>query len=259
MKVEVFMTQATIFFGHGSPMNAIEDNQFSRQWREIGASLPQAKAILVVSAHYETDGVKIACAQNQKTIHDFYGFPDELFAVQYPARGDFVLARRIIEILGEGEIDENWGLDHGAWSVLVHTHPQPEMPILQLSLDRKKSAQEHYNLAKKLAILRDEGVLIIASGDIVHNLRTINWRGGAYDWAQKFNDEIVAAVAQEDHEKVINFATLDGAKMAVPTNEHFLPLLYLLALQRDSDKTEIFNNEIDLGSISMTGIMFSED
>lgn len=133
------------------------------------------------------------------------------------------------------------------------------MPILQLSLDRKKSAQEHYDLAKKLTILRDEGVLIIASGDIVRNLRAINWGGGAYDWAQKFNDEIVAAVAQRDHEKVINFATLDGPKMAVPTNEHFLPLLYLLALQRDSDKTEIFNNEIDLGSISMTGIMFFDD
>ncbi len=250
------LIQPAIFFGHGSPMNAIEDNHFSRKWREIGANLPPAQAILVVSAHYETNGVKIACSQNKKTIHDFYGFPDELFAVQYPARGDFTLARKIIEILGEGEIDENWGLDHGAWSVLVHTHPQPKMPILQLSLDRKKSPQQHYEMAKKLSILREEGVLIIASGDIVHNLRTINWRGGAYDWAQKFNDEIIAAIVQSDHEKIINFATLDGAKMAVPTDEHFLPLLYILALKREEDRVEIFNNEIDLGSIAMAGIAF---
>lgn len=249
------MTQPVIFFGHGSPMNAIEDNLFSQKWREIGSSLLSAKAILVISAHYETNGVKISCSQNQKTIHDFYGFPDELFAVQYPARGDFKLARRILEILGEGEIDEKWGLDHGAWSVLVHSHPQPQVPILQLSLDRKKSPQQHYDLAKKLAVLRDEGVLIIGSGDIVHNLRAINWRGGAYDWAQKFNDEIVAAILAGDQQKIINFAKIPDAKMSIPTDEHFLPLLYILALQRKSDKIEIFNNEIALGAISMTGVM----
>jgi len=246
--------QPTIFFGHGNPMNAVEDNQFSQKWREIGKSLPQARAILVVSAHYETSGVKVACAQNQKTIHDFYGFPDELFAVQYPARGDLALAQRIIEILGEGEIDENWGLDHGAWSVLIHTHPQPEMPILQLSLDRNKSPQQHYELAKKLSILRDEGVLIVASGNIVHNLRTIDWRGGAYDWAKEFNDEIVAAILANDFAKIINFESLKHSKLAVPTPEHFLPLLYILALKKDEETVEIFNNEIDLGSISMAGI-----
>lgn len=251
------MTQPAIFFGHGSPMNAIEDNQFSRKWCEIGKSLPQARAILAVSAHYETDGVKISCAQNQKTIHDFYGFPDELFAVQYAARGDFMLARDILKILGEGEIDESWGLDHGTWSVLLHTHPKPEIPVLQLGLDRKKSAQQHYEFAKKLSQLRDEGVLIIASGNIVHNLRMLNWKGGAFDWAKDFDNQILAAILQGDHEKVINFSTLANSKLAVPTPEHFLPLLYILALQRQGDKVEIFNNEVDLGSISMTSILIS--
>ncbi len=246
------MTQSAIFFGHGSPMNAIEDNQFSRKWREIGGDLKMPKAILIISAHYETQGVKVACAHDQKTIHDFYGFPDELFAVQYEAHGDFKVAQRIIELLGEGEIDQNWGLDHGAWSVLIHTHPQPRMPILQLSLDRNKSPQQHYEIAKKLSPLRDEGILIIASGNIVHNLRAINWRGGSYDWAQSFNDEIVVAILQKDHQKIINFAEIKDAAKSVPTTEHFLPLLYILGLQRGEDKITIFNNEIDLGSISMT-------
>lgn len=250
------MTQPVIFFGHGSPMNAIEDNKFSQKWREIAASIPKAKAILVISAHYETNGVKIACAENQKTIHDFYGFPDELFAVQYKAHGDFDLAHRIVEILGEGEIDEKWGLDHGAWSILVHTHPQITIPVLQLSLDRKKSPQEHYNLAKKLAILRDEGVLIIGSGNIVHNLRLINWNGGAYDWAKKFDDEVIKAILSGDDKNIINFNVLENVKLAVPTDEHFLPLLYITALRRDEDKVEIFNNQIDLASISMSGILF---
>lgn len=248
------MIQPTIFFGHGSPMNALEDNHFSRKWCEVGSALPQARAILVISAHYETFGVRISCAQNQKTIHDFYGFPDELFAVQYPACGDSTIARTILEILGEGEIDENWGLDHGAWSVLMHTHPYPKIPVLQLSLDRKKTPQQHYELAKKLSQLRDENVLIIASGNIVHNLRMIKWNGEEYEWAKKFNDEIVAAILQRDHEKIINFTTLTSSKLAVPTSEHFLPLLYVLALQRDNDNITIFNNAIDLGSISMTSI-----
>ncbi len=249
------MTQPVIFFGHGSPMNALEENIFTQKWREIGLSLPQARAILMISAHYETNGVKIASSPNQKTIHDFYGFPDELFAAQYPARGDLVVANRVIEVLGEGEIDQNWGLDHGAWSVLAHTHPRPEVPILQLSLDRKKSPQEHYELAKKLSILRDEGVLILASGNIVHNLRNIDWQGGAYNWARDFNNEIVAAILVGNVEKIINFESLKHSKLAVPTPEHFLPLLYILALKQGQENLEIFNNEIDLGSISMTGFL----
>ncbi len=248
-------TQSAVFFGHGNPMNAIEDNNFSRKWREIGRELQSAKAILVISAHYETQGVKIACAEQQKTIHDFYGFPDELFAVQYQARGDFDVARKIIEILGEGEVDQNWGLDHGAWSVLVHTHPQPKIPVLQLSLDRNKSAQQHYQMAQKLATLRDHGVLIVASGNIVHNLKMMKWRGGEYDWAQSFNDEIVEAIQQKDHQKIIDFTFLNDCAKAVPSAEHFLPLLYILAVQRASDKMVIFNNEIDLASIAMTSLL----
>jgi 4,5-DOPA dioxygenase extradiol len=253
------MIQPTIFFGHGSPMNAIEENFFTLQWRNLVKGLPEPKAILVISAHYETNGVKIACAKNQKTIHDFYGFPNELFAVKYSAHGDFDLAKRILEILGEGEIDENWGLDHGAWSILLHTHPEPKMPILQLSLDRKKSPQEHFEFAKKLAILREEGVLIIGSGNIVHNLRVLDWKGGAYDWAKEFNDKIIEAILANDHSKVINFFALTNAKMAVPTSEHFLPLLYILALKKDGEKIKIFNDEIDLGSISMAGILISQN
>ncbi len=249
------MTQPAIFFGHGSPMNAIEDNHFTQKWREIGLSLPQAQAILVISAHYETNGVKVASSSNQKTIHDFYGFPDELFAVQYPACGDLAVARRVIKILGEGEIDQNWGLDHGAWSVLVHTHPQPKVPILQLSLDRKKSPQAHYDLARKLSVLRDEGILILASGNIVHNLRTIDWQGGIYDWAKKFNDKIIQEILAANDQNVINFMGFEHSKLAVPTPEHFLPLLYILALRRESDRLEIFNNAIDLGSIAMSGLL----
>ncbi len=251
------MIQPVIFFGHGNPMSAIVPNKFASKWQEIGRSLPKAKAILVISAHYETKGVKISCSNNQKTIHDFYGFPDELFAVQYNAKGDAELAKKIIEVLGEGEIDQNWGLDHGAWSVLLHSHPNPDIPILQLSLDRHKTPQQHYDLAKKLAILRDEGVLVIASGDIVHNLRVMDWNGAKYDWAREFNDEIMAAIIANDHQKIINFTTIKNSKLAVPTDEHFLPLLYILALKKAEDKLEIFNDEIDLGSISMTGIIFA--
>ncbi|MBU6140019.1 MAG: 4,5-DOPA dioxygenase extradiol [Proteobacteria bacterium] len=248
--------QPAIFFGHGSPMNAIEDNQFTQKWREIASGLPEAKMILIISAHYETNGVKVACSKNQKTIHDFYGFPDELFAVQYPARGDSAWAQRVLEVLGEGEIDENWGLDHGAWSILLHTHPKPQIPVLQLSLDRAKSAREHFELAKKLSVLCNEGVLILGSGNIVHNLRLLNWGGGSYDWAEQFNQEIVAAILAKDDEKVINFTKIAQSKLAVPTSEHFLPLLYILALRRESDRLELFNNAIDLGSISMVGVMF---
>jgi len=251
-----------IFFGHGSPMNAIEENLYSESWvemvKKISAdenSAEKPRAILVISAHYETNGTKVTSNQQQKTIHDFYGFPPKLFAVKYEPPGDLKLAKRLQEILPEVELDDSWGVDHGAWSVLVHTHPAAEIPVIQLSIDHNKTTQQHYELAKKLRVLREEKILIIGSGNIVHNLRMIDWHSKqAYPWAVEFNNSIVEAIEKNDHETILNFVKISGAKNSVPTSEHFIPLLYVLALQEKGEKVELFCNRMELGSISMASV-----
>jgi len=247
-----------IFFGHGSPMNAIEQNRFTKGWIEVTKNIPKPKAILAISAHYETDGIKITSNKKQKTIHDFYGFPPELFALKYEPAGNLDLAKHLQEIFPEAQLDDSWGLDHGTWSVLTHTHNQADIPTIQLSIDKNKTPRQHYELAKKLRILRDE-ILIIGSGNIVHNLRLLDWSNNKiFPWAEKFNQTITKAILENDHETIIDFQKIDGASQSVPSNEHFIPLLYILALQEKTESAKIFNDEIELGSISMASVIIGE-
>jgi 4,5-DOPA dioxygenase extradiol len=251
--------QPAIFFGHGSPMNALEQNRYTKSWAEIAKTTPNPKAILVISAHYETVGTKITSNEKLKTIHDFYGFPPQLFEIKYEPFGDLELAKKIQKLIPNSQLDSSWGIDHGAWSVLIHTHPKAAIAVLQLSIDKNKTPRQHYELAKKLRALRDE-ILIIGSGNIVYNLGLINWRAKEpFDWAIKFNAEVKKALLENDHEKIIEFYQLAGAALAVPTIEHFIPLLYVLAQQKENEKAEIFCEGIELGSISMMSVKVKND
>ena len=246
-----------LFIGHGSPMNAIEDNEFSRAWAEVGQSIPKPKAILCISAHWETEGTRVTAMERPRTIHDFHGFPKPLFDLDYPAPGDPALARLIRETVPDVPIilDSDWGLDHGAWSVLCRMFPRADIPVVQLSLDRTQAPAFHYGLGKSLRELRNRGILIVASGNIVHNLRTVVWQDTAYDWALKFDDQIKRLIASGNHDAIIRYEQLgDAAKAAVPTPEHFLPLLYLLGLQEAGEEVKLFNAKVTLGAISMTSL-----
>ena len=248
-----------LFIGHGSPMNAIEDNAWRRKWQQLGETLPRPRAVLCVSAHWETRGVAVTAATKPETIHDFYGFPRELFAMQYPASGDPQLAQDIARRVGDEVIlvhpDAKRGLDHGAWSVLCAMYPDADVPVLQLSLDTRQPGAWHYALAQRFAFLRDEGVLIFGSGNIVHNLRLLRFDDPApLPWALRFRDRVNALIAVRDHAALCNWPALGAeAALAVPTPEHYLPLLYTLALRRDDDGVEIFNDDV-FASLSMTSI-----
>lgn len=250
------MRMPALFLGHGSPMNAIEDNEFHRAWGEVALHLPRPKAVLCVSAHWETRGVYATGAAQPETIHDFYGFPQALFDVQYRAPGDPVLARRAAELAGARQ-DPGRGLDHGAWGVLIAMYPDAGVPVVQLSLDTAQPGAFHYALAKKLAPLRDEGILVLGSGNIVHNLGV--WHPGdgrPYDWALRFDAEVRRRIDAGDHEALADYASLgEDARMAVPTPEHYLPLLYVLALQEKGEMPGYFNDQVTT-SISMTSVMF---
>ncbi len=244
--------QNLLFVGHGNPMYAIEENNFTQTWQNLGKNLSKPKAIVVISAHWETVGTFVTAMVNPRTIHDFYGFPPELFAVQYNAPGNPDLAKEISAQTGI-ELDENWGLDHGTWSVLKHLFPKADTPVLQISLDRTKTALEHYDFAKKLKFLRHENILIIGSGNIVHNLRMVNFRNNFGDeWANSANEILKELVVNDEHTQLINYQKLGSeVQLAIPTPEHFLPLLYVLALKNKGEKIEIFNDVVELGSISM--------
>jgi 4,5-DOPA dioxygenase extradiol len=246
-----------LFLGHGSPMNAIELNEFSSSWQRIGKALPHPAAVICISAHWETCGTFITAMEKPSTIHDFGGFPQALFDVQYPAPGDPELARETINLVTNSEIkpDSKWGLDHGCWSVMKHLYPDADIPVIQLSLDYNKSPQEHYNLAQQLSTLRKKGVLIMGSGNIVHNLRMINWHkpGEGFDWAQEANETIKKLILNGDHIKLANYKSLGhDVELSVPTPEHFLPLLYSLGLKENSEDITIHNDKLVMGSISMT-------
>ena len=225
----------TLFIGHGNPMYAIEENEFTQKWQELGQILPKPTAIVVISAHWETVGTFVTAMENPGTIHDFYGFPPLLFEVEYPAKGNPELAQKIVDKVKQTrvELDFKWGLDHGTWSVLRHIFPKADAPVLQISLDRTKSTGWHYEFAKELQFLRKERVLIIGSGNIVHNLRMINFRQKeGNDWANSANETLKNLVLTDKHDDLINYQNL-GAEiaLAVPTPEHYLPLLYILALK----------------------------
>jgi 4,5-DOPA dioxygenase extradiol len=228
-------------------------------WRALGGALLRPRAVLMVSAHWFVDEVAVTAEKQPKTIHDFYGFPESLYQITYPAPGAPWLAQRVRDLLAPAPVRaaEDWGLDHGTWSVLAHVYPEADVPVVQLSLDRRGDGQFHYELGKRLRPLRNEGVLIAGSGDVVHNLRAMRRDGSSepFDWAVRFNDRVKAAVVAGDHAPLVDWETLgDDARLSAPTPEHYLPLLYVLAQQEEDDEVAFFNDRIELGSISMLGV-----
>jgi len=249
-----------LFVGHGSPMNAIEQNEFTESWQSVSRALPKPNAILCISAHWETKGTYITAMDKPPTIHDFGGFPQALFDVQYPAPGSPELAVQTKNMITSANVglDEKWGLDHGAWSVIKVMYPEADIPVIQLSLDYYQKPQYHYDLAKELSKLRDKGVLILGSGNMVHNLRILDWnrRDQGFDWAQEANLKFKKLIIDNDHQQLINYKNLGHeVELAVPTPEHFLPLLYSLALKDKADEVSFFNDKTVMGSISMTSLI----
>lgn len=247
------------FIGHGSPMNAIETSQFSIAWRSIADSIEKPSAILCISAHWMTKGTQVTAMNYPRTIHDFGGFPQALFDVKYPAKGSPELAKEITEQIKTTNIkldQGNWGLDHGSWSILRQMYPNADIPVLQLSLDYNQDAQFHYELGRELNFLRTKKVLIIGSGNIVHNLRTISWENKTgFDWAIKFDNLVKEKIKEKDHTSLINYKDLDSeALLSIPTPEHYYPLLYILGLQNDNDEISFPVEGSELGSISMTSV-----
>ncbi len=256
-----------LFLGHGSPMNAIEDNEFVQGWREIGKSLPKPDAILCISAHWETRGTFVTAMENPVTIHDFGGFPRALFDVQYPAPGSPELAKETKRIIKKTEVgfNENWGIDHGCWSVIKHLYPKADVPVIQLSLDYYQTPQYHYDLAKELIPLRTKGVLIVGSGNIVHNLGMVAWdklntADYGFDWAQEAREKMKKFILTDDHKSLIDYKSQGKAfNLSVPTPEHFLPLLYALALKDEGEKVNIFNDKTVAGSLAMTSVKIAKE
>lgn len=251
-----------LFVGHGSPMNGIEDNTFSRTWATFGNEIPKPKAVLVISAHWLTTGSHITAMPNPKTIHDFGGFPQALFDVQYPAPGDPELAAVAASLVTSTQVglDHDWGLDHGTWSVIRHMYPDADIPVLQFSIDYSKPPQYHYDLAKQFKALRKKGVLIIGSGNMVHNLRMVAWdklREPEYgfDWAIEMNSVFKEKIGNNDFQSLIDYEKLNpAAKLAIPTPDHYYPLLYAMALQDSKDDVNFFNDKAVGGSLTMTSV-----
>lgn len=255
-----------LFLGHGSPMNAIEENEFVTGFRKVGSEITKPNAILCISAHWETRGTYVTAMENPKTIHDFGGFPQELFEVQYPAPGHPGLAQEAKEIVTQTnvELDDKWGLDHGAWSVIKHMYPDADVPVIQMSLDYRQSPRFHYELAKELASLRQKGVLIVGSGNLVHNLRRVAWDklddiGFGFDWALEADDKMKKFILDGNHDALVNYDKQDSAfQLAIPTPEHYLPLLYTMALKGTKDHVSIFNDKAVGGSLTMTSVKIAE-
>ncbi|HEY5925321.1 MAG TPA: 4,5-DOPA dioxygenase extradiol [Kofleriaceae bacterium] len=246
-----------VFVGHGSPMNAIDDNRYTRVWRAIGESVPRPRAVLVVSAHWFIGYTAVTAMTRPRTIHDFFGFPEALFAVDYAAPGDPDVAKEVVEAVKPrftGLDHDSWGIDHGAWSVLVHMFPKADIPVLQLSINAVKDLAYHVDLAARLATLRRQGVLIVASGNVVHNLRRLNMqqREEPFDWAQRF-DDAARTIMTEAPENVLSLAQHADFSSAVPTTEHFIPLLYVAALASQASKrASVLVDGYFAGAISMT-------
>jgi 4,5-DOPA dioxygenase extradiol len=248
-----------LFIGHGSPMNGIEDNEFSEHWVQLGQEMTPPKAVLCISAHWFTKGTHITAMEKPQTIHDFGGFPKQLFDVQYPAPGDPVLAKEAASLIHKTNVglDHEWGLDHGTWTVVRRMFPEANIPVLQLSINYTKSPQFHYELAKELSSLRKKGVLIIGSGNMVHNLGILNWNltNSGYDWAVEMNEKFKHLISSGDHAPLIKYETLgQAAKLSIPTPEHYLPLLYTLGLKEENESVSFFNDKTLMGSISMTSV-----
>ena len=252
------MKMPAIFIGHGSPMNAIEHNQYTETWAKLGRRF-KPKAILMISAHWFTEGVLTQNEEQPKKINDMYGFPEALYTLSYPVEGDAALTESLISILGDAvTISDGWGSDHGSWSVLVHMYPEHNIPVVQLSVNRRGTPREQYEIGKKISHLRDEGYMVIGSGNVVHNLGQIRWdMNGALPWAESFDDAIEDAIRNEAYEDVINYHQYgEPAYLSVPTPDHFFPLLSVLGAASPDDQLTVFNKGYEYGSLSMTGYLF---
>lgn len=253
-----------LFVGHGSPMNAIEDNEFSRTWTKFGKEIPKPKAVLVISAHWLTNGTYVTAMEKPRTIHDFGGFPQELFNVQYPANGSPEVAAETAKLITSTNVgfDHEWGLDHGTWSIVKHMYPNADIPVLQLSIDYSKPAQYHFDLAQQLKSLRSKGVLIIGSGNMIHNLGMVAWDklqepGFGFDWAIEMNTIFKDKIGNRDFKSLIDYEKLgSAAKLAIPTPDHYYPLIYSIALQDKQDEINFFNDKLVGGSLNMTSVKF---
>lgn len=258
---EASQKMPVLFLGHGSPMNGIAENQFVAEFRKLGKELQAPRAILCISAHWETRGTFVTAMANPRTIHDFGGFPEALYDVQYPAPGSPELALETQRIITNTQVglDEKWGLDHGSWTVIKHLYPDADIPVIQMSIDYTKPAQYHYDLARQLASLRKKGILIVGSGNMVHNLRKVAWDKislpYAHDWAKEASEKMKSFILNDDHQKLIDYKKQGSAfDLAIPTPDHYLPLIYALALKDESDSVSLFNDEPLGGSLTMTSV-----
>lgn len=249
-----------VFVGHGSPMNAIEDNEYSRTWKSIAKRIPKPEVILSISAHWFTKGTKIMNEESPKMIYDMYGFPDELYKVRYNPPGSPRVAKVSKELISkETEYDNSWGIDHGTWSVLVHMYPERDIPVFQISVDAYAPPEVHYKIGSELKSLREQGVLIFGTGNIVHNLRLVDWRMGSkgFDWAYEFDEYIYENIINKKYNHILNFNDMcSAAKYAVPTPDHFYPLLYTLGASDEEDKVSVFNKSCELGALTMTSYLW---
>jgi len=252
------MRQPVVFFGHGNPLNALEENGWTRAWSAIGRELPRPRAILAISAHWYLPGTRVTAMERPRTIHDFGGFPRPLYEVEYPAAGDRALCERVRELLApevEVTLDDEWGLDHGTWSVLVHVFPKADIPVVQLSIDETRAAEFHYALGKRLQPLREEGILIIGSGNLIHNLHAYAWGRHPvepFDWAVRFETFARKAMLEGNHQPLVGYEHLGrDAMLAAPTPDHYLPLLYILGAQREGDAVTFPVEGVDGGTVSM--------
>ncbi|MBJ9999986.1 4,5-DOPA dioxygenase extradiol [Erwinia sp. S38] len=250
-----------LFLGHGSPMNVLEENIYTETWRKLGETLTKPKAIIAVSAHWYTRGTAVTAMEKPRTIHDFGGFPQALFDTRYPAPGSPALARQIAEVLSpvDVQLDQEWGFDHGSWGVLIKMYPDADIPVVQLSVDGTKPAAYHFELGRKLALLREQGVMIVASGNVVHNLRMVRWQGEApaYPWAESFNQYVrdnLAWQGDDAQHPLVNFMQHEGAALSNPTPEHYLPLLYVLGARAQDEAVTVPVDGIVMGSLSMLSV-----
>ncbi len=256
-----------LFIGHGSPMNAIEDNIFTKNFSNMASKIDRPKAILCISAHWVTKGLKVTAMDKPRTIHDFYGFPEDLYQIDYPANGDINLAKEIRKSLSpyDVKLDKDWGLDHGTWSILKYMYPDALIPVVQLSLDYSMKTQEHFDLAKKLSHLRSEGILIIGSGNIIHNLSEVDFNNMdtlnySFDWAKRIHKTLNMSILSGDYKKLINYDKEgEDFMLAIPTPEHFWPLIYILGLKEVDDIIELWNDTLVGGSLSMTALKIYEN
>lgn len=248
-----------MFVGHGSPMNAIEDNNYTQNWASIASKIPKPKAILSISAHWYTQGSRVNDALHPKTVYDMYGFPDELYQVQYNASGSTEIAHLTKNLISRDiRIDNSWGIDHGTWSVLCRIYPEADIPLLQLSVDGNAGPEVHFQIGREIRALREKGVLIMGSGNVVHNLSEVNWNmGGGYPWADEFDQYIKNKILQKQYEDVIRYENAGrSSRLAFTTPDHFYPLLYILGASDSADQLSIFNDSCAMGSLSMTSYLF---